>query len=177
MEGILHEDQALIERAQQQPDAFAALYEKYVNRIFQFIYYRTGSHQEVAEDLTAEVFTRALKNMATFTWQGYPYSAYLYSVARSVCQDHYAQHATEDIETVVVKDERSFSAQTQADITLLWERLREFPPDVQEIFELRYLEDLSYDEIAHVVNKKPGAIRTLVSRTIDKLQHTYEQTT
>ncbi|MBI2410990.1 MAG: sigma-70 family RNA polymerase sigma factor [Candidatus Kerfeldbacteria bacterium] len=177
MEAQPHEDQELIARAQQQPDAFAALYDKYVDRIFQFVYYRTGQHQEAAEDATAEVFTRALKTLPTFMWQGYPYSAYLYSVARSVCQDYYKQRVVEDIETVVVKDERSLSMETQTDIHLLWQRLREFPPEVQEIFELRYLEDLSYDEIAQIVDKKSGAIRTLVSRTIDKLQHTYEQAT
>lgn len=173
-----HEDQQLIVNAQQDSEAFRALYSKYVDQIFQFVYYRVGNHRETAQDLTAEVFTRALKQLPKFQWQGYPYSAYLYRVARSVCQEQYRKEKpTEDIEETVIADTESTDAQTEADLKLLWQRIGEQGPLVQQVFELRYLEDQSYDEIAQIVGKSPGAIRTLVSRTIDRLQDSYGQTT
>lgn len=168
-------DQELIRAAQEDPNAFAALYEKYVDRIFQFIYYRVGNQQDVAEDLTAEAFTRALKTLSEFQWQGYPYSAYLYTVARSLCREWYTRNRpVESIDEVIVKDPQSLTAVTQADIALLWEKVRELPEDVQELLRLRYVEDLSYDDIAGLVNKKTGAIRTSISRAIDRLQELYE---
>ncbi|HLD21899.1 MAG TPA: RNA polymerase sigma factor [Patescibacteria group bacterium] len=170
-----HEDQLLIESAQQNPTAFSQLYYKYVDRIFQFIYYRVGNHTETAEELTQETFTRSLKNISTFTWQGFPYSTYLYSVARSVCQEHYKKPIVTDIDEIIVKDDLSVTADRRADIQLLWQEIAKLPKNVQEIFELRYLQDLSYDEIALIMKKKPGAIRTLVSRTLDKLQQQYAE--
>lgn len=175
--GVVHEDQSLIEASQQDPKEFFVLYEKYVDRIFQFIYYRVGSQRDVAEDLAQEVFVRSLKNIRTFRWQGYPYSAYLYRVARAVCKEHYSEKQIEDIEQVVLEDIQSTSASTQADMQLLWEHIRSnCSEELQEILLLRYVEDLSYDEIAGMLNKKPGAIRTMVSRAITKLQQEYGQT-
>lgn len=176
MQTTEHEDQRLIANAQEDPEAFRELYNKYVDKIFQFIYYRVGEHREVAQDLTAEVFTRALKQLPKFQWRGFPYSAYLYRVARSICQEHYRRvEPIDDIEETVVVDRKSMTAATQMDLQLLWKEIGQYGSDVREVFELRYLEDLSYDEIAEIIGKSPGAIRTLVSRTIDKLQDTYGQ--
>jgi RNA polymerase sigma-70 factor (ECF subfamily) len=177
-ENLEHEDYQLITNAQQDPEAFRELYNKYVDQIFQFVYYRVGSHREEAQDITAEVFTRALKLLPKFKWQGFPYSAYLYRVARSVCQEYYRKEKpTEGIADTVIVDTKSMGSETQADLQLLWKRIQKYGPDIVQIFELRYLEDRSYEEIAAIVGKSPGTIRTAVSRTIDKLQASYGQTT
>lgn len=170
-----HEDKQLVEQAQQHPEHFAALYTKYVDRIFQYIYYKTGQHQDTAEDLTAEVFTRCLKNIAHFEWQGYPYSSYIYQVARSVCIEQYAQNEkqTVDIEEVIISGGSGENAALQTELHILWERVNELDPPLPEIFELRYIEDLPYEEIAVIIGKKPGAVRTSVSRALKKLQESY----
>lgn len=170
-----HEDKQLVSLAQQNPEHFAALYTKYVDRIFQYIYYKTGQHRDTAEDLTAEVFTRCLKNIGNFEWQGYPYSSYIYQVARSVCMEQYAanEKSTVDIEDVIVAGSNGERATLQAELHMLWERVNELDPPLPEIFELRYIEDLPYEEIAEIVGKKPGAVRTSVSRALKKLQESY----
>lgn len=169
-------DAELIARAQQNHANFHALYEKYVDRIFRYVYYRTGQHTETAEDLTAEVFTRALGNLDTYEDRGYAYSAYLFQVARSVCREQYGKPVVANIDDVVIPSNAHHVTELQTDLSLLWKRISEFPDHVQEIFELRYIEDLAYEDIGRIVGKKPGAIRTLVSRTIQQLQHSYETT-
>ncbi len=170
-----HEDQQLILAAQQDPQAFAVLYEKYIDRMYQFLYFRTGQNPETAEDMTAELFTRAFTQLSRFSWQGYPYSAYLYQVARSLCVDYYRKHAiVVDVDALELQDDRSDTVMTQMDIQLLWKKIGVLPKSVQEMLELRYIEDLSFEEIGHILGKKSGAIRTAVSRAIDRLQKEYE---
>lgn len=84
-----HEDKALVEAAQHNTEAFAALYSKYVDKIYNYIYYRVNAHATTAEDLTAEVFMRALRRLPDFEWQGHPYSSYLYQIACSVISEQY----------------------------------------------------------------------------------------
>lgn len=171
----MHEDQQLIERAQAHPDHFADLYEKYVEKIFSFIYYRTGQDRQLAQDLTADTFTRALQALPKFEWQGYPYSTYLYTVARSVCAKYYKQKVTVDIDTLQIASDDDVSQNTSAEALLLWEHVATLPEDIQELLQLRFIRDLSYDDIAVIVGKNPGAIRTAISRAIKKIQLSYEQ--
>lgn len=170
------DDYELIVQAQADPQQFAALYTKYVDAIYRYIYYRTGQEKDTAEELVAEVFTRALKNLPTFNWQGYAYSAYLYAIARSVCKDHYARPIISDIDEIVAEKDIATDAtsEVQAEISLLWKRIADLPDETRELLELRYIDDLSYNDIAVIVNKKPEAIRTQVSRTISKLRDYYE---
>jgi DNA-directed RNA polymerase specialized sigma24 family protein len=93
-----HPDQALVAAAAADSAAFVYLYTKYVDKIYQFIYYRTGQNPEVAQDLTAEVFARGLQHIDRFEWQGYPYSAYLYQIARGLCQRSYNQPVLVEID-------------------------------------------------------------------------------
>lgn len=171
-----HHDKQLIEAAQQDSAAFVELYEKYVDAIFQFVYYRVGNNHDTAQDLTQEVFIRAFKLLPKFQWQGYPYSAYLYRIARTLCIDYYSEQKHEDLEEAennIILDSHTVE---QTDIQLLWDSIQaQCKPDVIEMLQLRYIHDLSYEEIGVMLNKKPGAIRTRVSRALTSLQETYEQ--
>ena len=133
------------------------------------------SYKDAAFDLSAEVFTRALKNLPNFKWQGFPYSAYLYRTARSVCQEHYGQKKEINIEEITIKDDSDVTIPEKTDLLLLWEEINKLKPPLPEIFELHYLEGLTYDEIAETVNMKSGAIRTAISRAISNLQKQYGQ--
>jgi len=73
----------LVRQAATEPDAFGELYERYVRKIYNYIYYRTGNHED-AEDLTARVFQRAMKHVANFQDQGVPFSAWLYRIAHNL---------------------------------------------------------------------------------------------
>ena len=73
---------SLIDRAKTDPEAFGQLYEIYVDRIYSYIYYRTGSHAD-AEDLTARTFFRALDSIGRYVHRGLPFSAWLYRIAHN----------------------------------------------------------------------------------------------
>jgi RNA polymerase sigma factor (sigma-70 family) len=74
---------ALIRRAKEDPEAFGVLYERYVDKIYNYIYYRTGNVHD-AEDLTSRVFFRALRNLERYEDQGVPFSAWLYRIAHNL---------------------------------------------------------------------------------------------
>ena len=76
-------DATLIARAKKDPEAFGALYERYVDNIYNYICYRTGNDQD-AEDLTARTFYRALNHFPTYEDRGAPFSAWLYRIAHNL---------------------------------------------------------------------------------------------
>lgn len=166
-------DLELIRKAQHNSLEFRALYDLYVDQIFRFIYYRVSQHQEVAEDLTAEVFAKALHALPKFRAQGYPYSTYLYQVARSVCADYYKKHKeVADISEIDIVDDASDSDRTYdaIDGSMMWSIVQTLPVTLQELVRLRYGEDLSHEEIGKILGKSPGAVRTALSRAISELK-------
>src|SRR3972149_11892785 len=74
------DDAALVARAKAEGEAFGVLYERYVKKIYNYMYYRTGNERD-AEDLTARVFQRALAHLEHYTERGLPFSAWLYRIA------------------------------------------------------------------------------------------------
>ena len=79
----ISDEEALKLAAQGDQDGFGVLYERYVNRIYSYIYYRTGNQHD-AEDLTARVFFRALRHVEYYTDRGLPLSAWLYRIAHNL---------------------------------------------------------------------------------------------
>ena len=79
-ENDFKEESILIERAKTDREAFGQLYERYVDRIYNYVYYRTGNAAD-AEDLTARIFERALNHIGNYRDQGVPFSAWLYRIA------------------------------------------------------------------------------------------------
>ena len=87
---ILDEDQ-LIEQAKTDPEAFGKLYEVYVEKIYNYVYYRIGNHHD-AEDLTARVFNRALNHIANYNNKGAPFAAWLYRIAHNLVANWHRDH-------------------------------------------------------------------------------------
>ncbi len=80
---------ALVQRAQAgDADAFGELYDRYVDLVYRYVYYRVAS-QQLAEDLTSETFLRALRRIGSFTWQGRDVGAWFVTIARNLIADHY----------------------------------------------------------------------------------------
>jgi RNA polymerase sigma-70 factor (ECF subfamily) len=123
------------------------------------------------------VFARGLQHIDRFEWQGYPYSAYLYQIARGLCQRSYNQPVLVEIDDGVPSPVSGQVIAVQADQRLLWQRIAQLPPELQELFVLRFKDDLSYDDIAVIVQKSSGAIRTAISRGIKQLKTLYHYDT
>src|SRR5437588_13020280 len=91
------EERELVERAKEDPEAFGALYDRYFPQIYRFTYSRVRD-QSLAEDVTSEVFFKALRNIKRYTYSGHPFSAWLYHIALNAVADHYRGAAGKEVE-------------------------------------------------------------------------------
>jgi RNA polymerase sigma-70 factor (ECF subfamily) len=159
-------------------DAFAALYDRYLDTVYRYVYYRVGSRQ-LAEDLTSETFLRALRRIGTFTWQGRDFAAWLVTIARNLVADHFKSSRFRlEITTadMVSTESRSDTAEGPENAVMrawtnlaLLEALKRLNPQQQECLVLRFLQGLSVAETARIMGKNEGAIKTLQYRAVRTL--------
>jgi RNA polymerase sigma-70 factor (ECF subfamily) len=157
-------------------DAFSTLYERYVTRIYNYIYYRTG-HRHEAEDLTERVFYRALRRISYYQNQGVPFSAWLYRIAHNLVANWYRDQARR--KEVALEDHLSFverpdypeaSLLVGQEKDLMMRAIRLLPPDRQQLLILKFVENLSNIEVAQIMRRSEGAIKSLYHRTLIALR-------
>jgi len=169
----------LVERAKAgDTDAFAQLYDRYLDTIYRYVYYRVGSRQ-LAEDLTSETFLRALRSMGTFTWQGRDFGAWLVTIARNLVADHFKSSRFRlevTIADMVAAEGAAESAESTEGVVLrsltnatLLAAVKRLNPQQQECLVLRFLQGLSVAETAKIMGKNEGAIKTLQYRAVRTL--------
>ncbi len=171
----------LIERAKRDPEAFGVLYERYIDRIYSYIYYRTGDARE-AEDLTARVFYRALAHMPSFNQRGAPFIAWLYRIAHNLVANwrrDRSRHPELPLDDIIAVRARDATPHAQAeraeDRRLLLEAIRRLPAERQELLILKFVDDLSNVEIGQVLGRSEGAIKSLYHRTLLALRQDLEK--
>ena len=170
----------LVERAQAgDADAFGQIYDRYLDTVFRFIYFRVGNRQ-LAEDLTADTFLRALKRIGSFTWQGRDPGAWLVTIARNLVADHFKsgryrlEVTTGDVLDADREDrgpEGSPEAAVVDHITnvALLTAVKQLNPEQQECIVLRFLHGFSVAETAQAMGKNEGAIKALQYRAVRAL--------
>jgi RNA polymerase sigma-70 factor (ECF subfamily) len=170
------EESLLIEQAKTNSEAFGILYERYVDRIYKYVYYRTGNVAD-AEDLTARIFERAMNHIGTYQDQGVPFSAWLYRIAHNLVANWYrdrSRHtfiALEDISQLTVTDHGpEFAAQLLEDKQALREAISRLPVERQELLMLKFIEHLSNAEIGEIIGRSEGAVKSLYHRTLLSLR-------
>jgi RNA polymerase sigma-70 factor, ECF subfamily len=171
---------ALVERAQAgESAAFGLIYDRYVDTVFRFIYFRVGNRQ-LAEDLTSDTFLRALKRIGSFTWQGRDLGAWLVTIARNLVADHFKsgryrlEVTTGDVLDADREDrgpEGSPEAAVVDHITnvALLGAVKQLNPEQQECIVLRFLQGFSVAETARAMGKNEGAIKALQYRAVRAL--------
>lgn len=158
------------------PEAFSFLYSQNVTRIYNYIYYRIGSEDD-AEDITSRVFFRAFGHIKTYEDKGIPFSAWLYRIAHNLIANWHRDkqrkkevslddqpeipHRVDLPETWVEKNQ---------EMELLLKGIRRIAPDRQQLILLKYLEDLSNAEIAQIMGRTEGAIKSLYHRALLSLK-------
>lgn len=172
------EIEALVARAKEgDRAAFAQLYRHYLPSVYKFLFYRVGNKAQT-EDMTAEVFLRALRKIETFTWTGADFGAWLMRIARNLVLDE-AKSSRARLE--VLNDEMPEDAAgenapaetaamekfTNVEVYKAIKRLR---PDQQEVITLRFLHGMGVQEVAKLMNKKEGTVRTLQFRGLKALE-------
>jgi RNA polymerase sigma-70 factor (ECF subfamily) len=169
-------DSALIARAKEDPEAFSLLYERYVNNIYSYIYYRTGNHHD-AEDLVSRTFYRALKHFPRYVDRGAPFSAYLYRIAHNIVANF---HRDRSRRQVVPLNEMMLSALKREQPAIAFEEgdaretllgaIRRLPEDRKELLVLKFVDQLTNAEIAKIMGRTEGAIKSLYHRTLVALR-------
>jgi RNA polymerase sigma-70 factor (ECF subfamily) len=157
-------------------EAFGILYERYVTRIYNYIYYRTGNQHD-AEDLTARVFIRALRHIENYTDRGLPLSAWLYRIAHNLVANWHRDNSRrrevplEEITLVRFGFEHpEMSLLRSEEREGLLKVIHNLPPDRQQLIILKFVEHLSNAEIGQIMGRTEGAVKSLYHRTLITLR-------
>lgn len=176
---MLEEERKLIEQAKMGDGAaFGKLYDQYAKPIYRFIALKVGSKAE-AEDLMHEVFMSAWQKLPNFTLQGFPFSSWLYKIARNRVIDHYrTKRSNVSIDEELQINESLFAVSSTANeafdltinLALIKSAMKELTKEQSEVIIMRFVEDLSPQEIAQALNKREGTIRIIQHRAIQKIK-------
>jgi RNA polymerase sigma-70 factor (ECF subfamily) len=180
----LEEEKDLVERAKYSSEAFGELYDLYYNRIFGYAL-RRSADVDSAKDITSEVFFKALKNITKFRWQGVPASHWLYRIANREIIDHHNKRKREsNYEKEVNLNNPGYRqefTESQGNIRAYDDYLdihgyiSRLSSKHQEVLTLKYFEDLSIADIAKILQKPEGTVKSELHRGIDKLREMMEK--
>ena len=159
---------------QRDPDAFAGLYDRYVDDIYRYLIFRVRNTAD-AEDITEQVFLRAWQAIGSYRQLGRPFSAWLYSIARNLVIDHFrAARPDTELPADALAPAGFAEPPVVLEQTLALDRfrsaLRELTADQQQVIILRFIEGLDYDEVAASLGKSAGAVRVIQHRALAKLR-------
>lgn len=164
-------ERLLVEAAQNDPARFADLYELTFETVYAYVARRVGD-RATAEDLTSEVFKKALENLSRFTWRGVPFAAWLLRIAANMVADRF-KHTARTVEMTDVEDT---AGSAQFDLEEVEQRARLFrmvdqlPADQGRVVRLRFAEEKSIREIAQELGRTEGAVKQLQFRALENLR-------
>ncbi|MBL7163544.1 MAG: sigma-70 family RNA polymerase sigma factor [Anaerolineales bacterium] len=176
----LSDDEVVVLASQGDREAFGELYDRYVKRIYNYIYFRTSNPFD-AEDLTERVFFRAIRHIEKYENRGLPISAWLYRIAHNLVANWYRdnsrrqeipldtfdftlQYKGEHPEVAVLKTEEKED---------LLRVIRQLPEDRQQLLILKFVESMTNAEIGQIMDRTEGAIKSLYHRTLMSLREEY----
>lgn len=172
------EEMEVIERAKREPEAFGLLYEKYINRIYNYVFFRVGSVQD-AEDLTTRVFMKALDSIGKYHDMGLPFSAWLYRIAHNLVANYHRDNSRGkeiSVDEMLLPppqlrtDHPESSAMRRESINQMLAYINDLNPDKRELIMLKFVHKLSNEEIAIALGRTEGAIKSLYHRTLLELR-------
>ncbi|MEK7114592.1 MAG: sigma-70 family RNA polymerase sigma factor [Patescibacteria group bacterium] len=174
---MLDGEKQLIEQAiRGEASAFGLLYDRYQPQIYRFIYLKV-SHREEAEDLTHQVFLKSWQTISGYEFQGFPFSSWLYRIARNQVIDYYrvkknnlnleeiSESKIDDssIGIIAILDDNS-------DVKKIKEAIKQLSPGHQDVIILRFIEELSLKETASALKKTEIAVKLLQHRAIKNIK-------
>jgi RNA polymerase sigma-70 factor (ECF subfamily) len=185
----LSEERELVRQAQKAPDAFAELYDRYYGKVLGYCLRRTAD-LETAQDITSETFLKALNKLWQFRWRNVSFSSWLYKIATNEINQYFRKPeykksvsleelqeqgfepvSTHDPENELVAAQEELSK--HQDFLEIQAKLVQLPAKYQEVIALRFFEKKQIKEIAEILGKKEGTVKSLLSRAVDKLREAY----
>lgn len=155
-------------------DALAKIYDNYHSAIYRYIY-RQVSDVEFARDLTSDVFHRLIQATCKGSGPSQDAKAWLYRTAHNIVIDHYRrsshrQHLSLNEQMLVGNGNTAAAAETHIDAELVLQALDNLTPDQHQVISLKFLAGLSNDEVAKIMDKPVGAVKSLQHRALAALQ-------
>jgi RNA polymerase sigma-70 factor (ECF subfamily) len=162
------EERLLIEAAREDPSRFAPLYDQHFDRVYVFVARRVRDRSD-AEDLTADVFRRALSALKDYEWRGAPFAAWLFRIASNEIADYFRRRGRE-------QNPAPADAPQQDEIALIEHRAELYravdglPADQKRVVVMRFVEGKSIREIAGALARSEGAVKQLQWRALQTLR-------
>ena len=172
----MQDEESLVRRAQQHDqEALTQLYEENFDKIYRYVVLKIGDRTE-AEDITQQVFLKALKSISSFRWKGTSFSAWLYRIAHNQIVDYLrrkTKRATVPLDESLAGSDSSnprVEAERNLDIEDLASATRKLTKAQQEVISLRFTSELSIAQVAGIMGKREGAIKALQHSAILSLR-------
>jgi RNA polymerase sigma-70 factor (ECF subfamily) len=170
----------LIERARQgEADAFAEIYRRFQPAVFRYVRFRV-SDENTAEDLTAAVFERMVEKIDTFSYRGRPILAWLYTIARNAVIDHHRRSGY--ITTLPLKEglvHHDQHVEGHAERRIFQEKLsavmQYLTEEQRQVIQLKFFEQMKNREVAQIMGKTVGAVKSLQHRALAALRRYLEE--
>jgi RNA polymerase sigma-70 factor (ECF subfamily) len=168
------EERLLVEGAQADPAKFGKLYDAHFERIYAFIVRRVRDRDK-AEDLTSEVFHKALANLKSYEWRGTPFVAWLFRIAANAVSDQMKQAAREPMNVEGSPEPSEGPEQEEIEFQArLFRLVEKLPAEQRRVVFGRFVEQRSIREIAKQLGKSEGAVKQLQFRALEKLRSQME---
>jgi RNA polymerase sigma-70 factor (ECF subfamily) len=170
----LDEEARLVGQAQAgDSEAFAALYQAYIQAVHRFVLLRVGDGP-LAEDMTADIFMRAIDGLPRYSYRGLPFGAWLFRIARDRVIDYYRQSArrpTANLDDGLASElpGPSLLAESAEMMAALRVALEQLTDEQRDVIQFRFMEDWSLEETARAMNKSANAIKALQHRALNTL--------
>lgn len=161
-------ERLLVQAAQKDPARFAELYESHFERVYAFMVKRVRERQ-VAEDLTSDVFHKALAALPNFNWRGVPFGAWLLRIASNVVTDQWRKSSREIVEDPPEAIDEVNPEHTEQNAQL-FRMVAQLPADQKRVIGMRFAEGKSIKEIAEEMGRSEGAIKQLQFRGLESLR-------
>jgi RNA polymerase sigma-70 factor (ECF subfamily) len=171
---LLQDELDLIKKAQNNPEQFGPLYKKYHEQIFRYIYQRMDD-VELAHDITAQVFIKALLNINKYEYRGVPFSSWLYRIAKSELYQSFRDKKAErtiniDTVNVVAIIDEIESNETEENKKHLLHSLSLLKEKDVQLIELRFFEKRSFKEMGEILELTENNAKVKTFRALEKLK-------
>ncbi|MBV8257335.1 MAG: sigma-70 family RNA polymerase sigma factor [Actinobacteria bacterium] len=167
---------ALVERGQKgDRDALEELYLIHFDRIYSYLHVSVGNRHD-AEDLTTQTFLKMLEKIGSFKWRTAPFSAWLFRIAHNLAMDHFRARRRwqpeEEVPEVPGEEEPSaeFAAMQTIGRESMLALIDNLSPEQQQVLTLKFVFNFPNAEVATILGKTEGAIKSLQHRALASLQ-------
>ena len=177
----MEKDRKLVESAKENPQEFAVLYDKYVEQIYKYVFRRVQD-KEQTEDLVSQTFFDALEHLESYEFRGYAFSAWLYKIAHNNVLKWYREktrggYRVDMEEMSNLKDEKvelKDEVNTLLEKSELMQSLDLLDDEEREIIRLKYFEEVSNIELAHIMGITANNVGVKLYRALRKLKQLIE---